>query len=163
MIPQRHIFKQLNQLKGSKTIIVGIGNTLRADDGAGSLVCERLANANISAEVIDAATVPENYIQKIIKKSPENLLIIDAIDFAAEPGMVKLFKSCQLNSMVISTHMLSPRIFVDMIQKSIKVNVYIIGIQPARIETGGPVSEQITQAVTKVSEILCKIFSPEQK
>ena len=79
---RQHLFEKLNKLRGSSTVIVGIGNTLKGDDGAGPLICEQL-NAKVCAEVIDAGTVPENYIQKIIKKAPQNLLVIDAIDFGA--------------------------------------------------------------------------------
>jgi hydrogenase 3 maturation protease len=79
------LFEQLNKLRGSKTIILGIGNTLKGDDGAGPAVCERIAG-KICAEVIDAGTVPENYIQSIIKKAPQNLIIIDAVDFKSSEG-----------------------------------------------------------------------------
>src|SRR4030042_5124329 len=110
----QQILQQLNQLRGSKTLIVGIGNTLKGDDGAGPLVCERLTG-KICIEVIDAGTVPENYIQTIIKKAPQNLLIIDAIDFGASPGTIDIFRPEQLGSFVLSQHTLSPRFFFDII------------------------------------------------
>ena len=84
MSPDRPLFEQLNKLHDPATIILGIGNMLKGDDWAGPLVCEQLATAKISAELIDAGTVPENYIQRIIKKAPRTLLVIDAIDFGAD-------------------------------------------------------------------------------
>ena len=66
------LLEQLSSLRGTKTLIVGIGNTLKADDAAGPLICQKLKEARISAEVLDTGTVPENYIQLIIKKAPEN-------------------------------------------------------------------------------------------
>ena len=153
------LFEQLNKLRGSKTIVLGIGNTLKGDDGAGPLVCQQLTGKT-SAELIDAGTVPENYIQPIIKKGPQNLLIIDAIDFGASPGSINIFKPEQLNSSVFSTHTLSPRLFVDMITQAIDVNVYFIGIQPAQTQLGQSVSSQVSQAIQSLTQTLVEIFPP---
>ncbi len=153
------LFEQLEKLRDSKTLIVGIGNTLKSDDGAGPLICEQLKD-NISAEVIDAGTVPENYIQKIIKKAPQNLLIIDAIDFGASPGDIKIFETDQISSLVISTHTLSPELFVNMIRQEIETAVYFIGIQPAQTTLGEPVSEKVDHAIGSLVDALKTVFPP---
>ena len=155
-------YEQLNTLRGSATAIVGIGNILKGDDGAGPLVCEQLARAKVSAELIDAGTVPENYIQPIIKKAPQSLLIIDAIDFGASPGSIKIFKPEQLNSHVISTHTLSPRLFVEMICRSIKLAAYFVGIQPAQTQLGQSVSQPVSQAIQELAQTLVQIFPPKE-
>ena len=157
---KRHIFEQLDKLRGSPTVIVGIGNVLKGDDAAGSLVCEQLRQAEVSAYIIDAGTVPENYIQPIINKAPRNLLLIDAIDFKASPGTIKIFESEQLNSIVISTHTLSPHLFIDVILQSIKAEVYCIGIQPAQTQLGQPVSARVSEAIKILCGILIEILPP---
>jgi len=153
----KELSEQLNKLRDSSTVIVGIGNTLKGDDGAGPLVCEQLSG-KVCAELIDAGTVPENYIQTIIKKAPQNLLIIDAIDFGASAGTINIFKPEQLNSLVLSTHTLSPRLFVDMVCHEIKVDVYFVGIQPAQIQLGQPQSAQASQAIQWLVGVLTEIF-----
>ncbi len=152
--------RQLNKLRGSKTVILGIGNLLKGDDGAGPLLCQKLLDVEVSAEVIDAGTVPENYIQSLIKKAPQNLLVIDAIDFGASPGDVQIFRPEELSSRVISTHTLSPRLLVDMICKSIKVNAHFVGIQPAQTQLGQPITPKVSQAVQKLTDVLTGIFPP---
>ena len=154
------LFEQLNKLRDSATVIVGMGNILKGDDGAGPLVCEQLERAKISAGLIDAGTVPENYIQQIIKKAPRTLLVIDAIDFGAEAGTIKIFKPDQLNSHVISTHTLSPRLFVDIIRRSIQVDVYFVGIQPSQTELGQSVSVAVGRAIDQIYGIIAEIFPP---
>jgi len=154
------LFEQLYKLRDSSTVILGIGNILKGDDRAGPLVCERLIEAKISAELIDAGTVPENYIQRIIKIAPRTLLVIDAIDFGAEAGTIKVFEPQQLNSHVISTHTLSPRLFVDIIRRSIQVDVYFVGIQPAQTQLGQSVSAAVRRAIEKLSDIIVDIFPP---
>lgn len=153
----QQLFEKLNQLRNSATVIVGIGNTLKGDDGAGPLVCKQLSG-KVCAELIDTGTVPENYIQTIIKKAPQNLLIIDAIDFGASAGTINIFKPEQLNSLVLSTHTLSPRLFVDMVCREIKVDVYFVGIQPAQIQLGQPQSAQVSQAIQWLVGALTEIF-----
>jgi len=156
----QQLFERLSKLHGSKTLIVGIGNTLKGDDGAGPLICERLRDAGVGAELIDVGTVPENYIQPIIKKAPENLLIIDAIDFGASAGAIELFKPEQLSSSVISTHILSPRLFLDMIRSELEVDAYFVGIQPAQTKLGQSVSADVNDAIRLVVHILTEIFAP---
>jgi hydrogenase 3 maturation protease len=154
------LFEQLNKLHGSKTVIVGIGNILKGDDGVGPLVCQQLQHAKSCAELIDAGTVPENYIQRIIKKTPQNLLIIDAIDFQAPPGTMEIFKPEQLNSTVFSTHTLSPRLFAEMVNRNIEVVVYFVGIQPAHTRLGDSMSPQVCQAVRQLAQTLIDVFPP---
>jgi hydrogenase 3 maturation protease len=154
------LFEQLNKLRSSKTVIVGIGNTLKGDDGIGPVVCQQLRQAKVCAELIDAGTVPENYIQRIIKKTPKNLLIIDAVDFQAPPGTIEIFTPEQLNSFVFSTHTLSPRLFAEMVSRNIKVDVYFVGIQPAHTRLGDSMSPQVCQAAQQLAKMLIDVFPP---
>lgn len=149
---------QLNKLRGSCTVILGVGNTLKGDDGAGPLVCEQLKQIGLSAEVIDTGTVPENYIQPIISNAPDNLLVIDAMHFAAQPGTINIFTPEQLDSAAISTHTLSPRIFIDIVRQNTSAEVYLIGIQPAQTQLGQSLSPQVRQAVQRLSQALAQIF-----
>src|SRR4030042_3394668 len=157
MCANKELFEQLNKLRDFATVIVGIGNTLKGDDGVGPMVCEQI-RGKVCAEVIDTGTVPENYIQKIIKKAPQNLLIIDAIDFGASAGTINIFKPEQLGSFVLSTHTLSPRLFVDIICGSIPADVYFIGIQPAQVQLGQQISEQVNEAIHRLTGRLAGIF-----
>jgi hydrogenase 3 maturation protease len=163
MSTEQQLIEQLKNLSDSSTVIIAIGNVLKGDDGAGPLICEQLAKKKISAKLIDAGTVPENYIQKIIEMTPANLLVIDAIDFGATPGTIQIFEPEQINSLVISTHTLSPRLFVDMIRQNITLDVHFIGIQPAQIELGQSISEQVRRAIQQICNILIEVFPPQQQ
>jgi hydrogenase 3 maturation protease len=162
MSTNKSILQQLNKFRDSSTLIVGIGNVLKGDDGAGPFVCEQLGRAKICAELMDTGTVPENYIQPIVKKAPQNLLVIDAIDFGASPGTIRIFKPEQLNSYTISTHTLSPRLFVDMVCQNIKLDVYFVGIQPAQIQLSQSISPQVSKAIQQLCRALTDIFPPKQ-
>jgi len=152
------VYKLLNKLRGSRTVIVGMGNILKGDDAAGPLLCQELQRIGIGAELIDAGTTPENYIQPIIKKAPQNLLIIDAMDFGAAPGTIRLLAPERLSSFAYSTHILSPRIFADMVCRYVKADVYFIGIQPAQVQLTSPVSEQVKQAIRQLVGLIASTF-----
>jgi hydrogenase 3 maturation protease len=142
------VFGKLNP---AETVIVGIGNTLKGDDGAGPQVCSIL-KGKISAEVIDAGTTPENYIAKIVKISPKKLLIIDAVDFGATPGTVKIFSMDDLRQLTLSTHCLSPHLSIEAIKSEINVDVIFIGIQPAHLQFGHGLSKQVAGAITALAD-----------
>ncbi|MHC4130966.1 MAG: hydrogenase maturation peptidase HycI [Planctomycetota bacterium] len=157
MVEENQSLGRLKALTGTNTLIIGIGQVLKGDDGIGPILVERLKD-RISADIIEAGTVPENYIQPIVKKAPQNLLIIDAIDFGTEPGEIKLFLPEQLSSTAFSTHTLSPRLFINLIKDQIDVDVYLIGIQPAQLEFGQPLSEDVSSALDTLTEMLIEIF-----
>jgi hydrogenase 3 maturation protease len=157
----KQFFEQLNALRNSETVIVGIGHTLKGDDAVGPLVCRQL-KGKVCVKLINAGTVPENYIQPIIKKAPQNLIIIDAIDFGASAGTINIFKPEQLNSFVISTHTLSPHLFVDMIRSELEADVYFVGIQPAQTQLGQSISPPVNQAIQQLTQTLLEIF-PSRK
>ncbi|UCC99350.1 MAG: hydrogenase 3 maturation endopeptidase HyCI [Phycisphaerales bacterium] len=157
----RQLLEQLDELRGSHTLILGIGNTLKGDDGAGPLVCAELKRLNVSADFIDVGTVPENYIQTIIKKGSRNLLIVDAMDFGAAPGTIKILDPGQLSAHAFSTHTLSPRLFVEMIRRQLKADVYFVGIQPAQTQFGQTVSRHVGEAVRRLGCVLAEIFGPK--
>ncbi len=155
--------KPLRTLGGKKTVIIGMGNSLKGDDGIGPFVCNELSKKALAADIINAGTVPENYIQRIIKMEPDALLVIDAIDFGGEAGRIRLLRPEQLNKSAFSTHTLSPHLFIEMIQQSKKVDVYIIGIQPKQIKLGEGISKEVRQSAEELVSELIKIFKADEK
>lgn len=149
----RNLLGQLGKLNPAETVIVGIGNALKSDDGAGPKVCSIL-KGKIASEVIDAGTTPENYIGRLVRMSPKKLLIIDAIDFGSPPGTLKIFSAQDLQQFTLSTHCLSPHLFVQAITSEIDTEVFFIGIQPAHLQLGRGLSKQVSVAVAAlVNEI----------
>jgi hydrogenase 3 maturation protease len=152
--------EQLEKFRGSRTVILGIGNTLKGDDGAGPELCSRLTGRT-SAEIIDVGTVPENYIGPIVKKEPQNLLIVDAVDLKAPPGTIRLLTPDTLSGLSSSTHSPSPRLFIDLVRRDTPAEICFIGIQPVQTELGRSLSPEIEQAVKLLADILSEIFPPE--
>jgi hydrogenase 3 maturation protease len=153
MNSQNPLCRKLKNLLSADTLILTIGNTLKGDDGAGPAIAEQLKPL-APGQVIDAATVPENYIQPIINKNPKVLLIIDAINFDAEPGTAKIFPSGDIKSMAVSTHAPSPQLFLDVIKSSISPEIYFLAIQPAHTTLGQPLSSPVSETIETLVDII---------
>lgn len=133
------------------TVILGIGNTLKGDDGVGPYIISKIKNI----ETIDAGTVPENYIQKIIDSRPDEIIIIDAIDFGGKPGEVKWFSDIDSQNISISTHNLPPRLFIDFIKQQTGAEIKIIAIQPKALRFNTPLSEEVKESADRLIDELC--------
>ncbi len=148
---------ELGALRGTRTVILGVGNVLKGDDGVGPLLCERLAG-QVSAQIIDAGTVPENYLRPIVKARCENLLIVDAVDVGGSPGQVRLLEPDRMGDFAFSTHSLSLHLFLDLLGHEINVRCRLLGIQPGHTQLGRPISAGVREAVETLARILIRIF-----
>lgn len=129
-----------------KTVIIGIGNTLKGDDGVGPYIVSKIKNL----ESIDAGTVPENYIQKIIDSKPGKIIIIDAIDFGGKPGEVKWLKELSSANISISTHNMPPELFIDFISRETGAEINIIAIQPKELKLDSKLSEEVKSSADRL-------------
>ena len=153
----QNLHDQLKDVITPDTLILTIGNTLKGDDAAGPTLAEKLKPV-IGDRIIDAGTVPENYIQPIINKNPKIFLIIDAINFDTEPGSIKIFPPEKIKSMAVSTHAPSPQLFLDVIKSSISPEVYFLAIQPEQTTLGEPLSPTVQLAVNTVANTITDLL-----
>jgi len=138
-------------LKG-KVVILGIGNTLRSDDGVGSLLASRIKE-KVPYVVYDAGASPENYLEKIIKDNPENIVIIDAADFGGKPGEIAVLENEQFQSVnLFSTHNASLYLTINYLQSQIKPNIIILVIQPKTIKFGDELSPEAAKVLEELEE-----------
>jgi hydrogenase maturation protease len=69
-----------------RTIVIGIGNLLRTDDGVGIHIINRLNKTHPKIETLDAAMGSVEIIEGM--RGYERALIIDSIVSGAEPGTI---------------------------------------------------------------------------
>ncbi|MCS7264370.1 MAG: hydrogenase 3 maturation endopeptidase HyCI [Armatimonadetes bacterium] len=158
------IDKLSDLLKGRKVAIVGVGNKMRGDDGVGSLVAEQLQSlANENLLVIDAETVPENYLGTLIDMRPEIVLFVDAVDFGGEPGEWNLLPISLLGDKLPSTHTVSLKL-LGQILESEGIEIWILAVQPKQIGFGVPISKEVSKAIQNIVKVFSqsaeKVFAP---
>ena len=150
-------------LKGAERIVVvGLGNELRKDDFVGVKVVKDLrGQAPKSVMLIESETVPESFIDPIIKFSPTHILLIDAGLLKLEPGALRLIESEEFPSSTsapVSTHALPLQIFCEYIRKSTHAKLALIIIQPKDTDFGEGLSSEVENSALKLTKILLLIF-----
>jgi len=135
-----------------KVVILGIGNTLRNDDGVGSIIASRIKD-KVPYLVYDAGPTPENYLGKIIKDKPDNIVIIDAVDFGGGPGEFRIVEGEDIKTVnLFSTHNASISLTINYLQSNLKVDIIILIIQPKNINLGDNLSPQISKTIKELED-----------
>ncbi|MFH1006988.1 MAG: hydrogenase 3 maturation endopeptidase HyCI [Candidatus Latescibacterota bacterium] len=152
---------QLETILSSHPLILGVGNTARGDDGAGSLLVRKLTG-RVEACCMDAGVAPENFLEKIVRKKPDTVLIVDVADFHGNPGEIRLLDPGQLASGGLSTHALSLQMACDYLQLNIPVEIHLLAIQPA--QTGsGDLSEPVQASLDFLTNLFLELLPRAQR
>jgi len=130
---------------------------LRGDDAAGVEVIRLLKKrGKTNATLIDAGTVPENYLNKISKTNPDIIIFVDAADMEQQPGTVRELNSEDLGCFSFSTHSGSLSLVIDFLKQETKADIRLIGIQTERRNVGAEMSKQVKQAINLLLPVLEK-------
>lgn len=143
-------------LKG-KVVLVGIGNILRGDDGFGPALIERL-KGKVRAVCLDAATTLENYAARIAGENPDTVLIVDAVSLERQPGAYEIIGTPEIIQSGMTTHDISPRMFIEYLQNQTKADIYMLGVQPKNIAIGDEISTPVKQTLKAIEQILKEVL-----
>ncbi len=130
-------------------MLIGIGNALRRDDGAGTYVAERMSGSGWA--VLDCGTVPENFTSVVRRAHPDLLVLVDAAEMGIPPGSFRIVGREQIEDVSIGTHHLPLSHLIDFLA-DVAGSIIFIGIQPAIVEDG----EGLTPAVRRGAEMLAE-------
>jgi hydrogenase 3 maturation protease len=158
-----------------RTIIVGIGNTLRGDDGAGPALVDRLdrlervndlehldypgrgaGNRSPRLQYVNAGSAPERFLGRVFRERPGTLLLADAVHLGRSPGSFRIMPLDEVDEACTSTHDLSLRVLVAQLQDLARLRgrVYVLGIQPARLDLGEGLSPRVERAVELCARLI---------
>lgn len=146
-------------------VIVGIGNSLRGDDGAGpyliNLLSERIEKSKRGGlkgkiYLVDAGEAPENYTGKIASLRPNSIILVDAIDLGKSPGEVGIVESHQILDTTTSTHNFSLRLVCDYLKERTRAPVLVIGIQPQAVDFGKGLSDSVRKGAEELAQVVKK-------
>jgi hydrogenase 3 maturation protease len=146
-----------NHLAG-RVVIMGMGDTMKGDDGAGCLFAETFGKKGPfkNFKIINAELAPENFMGVIENFSPDNIILVDAVDFKAAPGKIRLFSAQEITDTTASTHNFSLSVMLDFLKKEINKEGVIIGIQPKNLEFSEKISAEVREAVNRTVEYIIK-------
>jgi hydrogenase maturation protease len=141
-----------------KTLILGIGNTLLQDEGAGVHAIRHLAERlpkHSGIELMDGGTLSFTLAGAI--EDADNLIVIDAAQLGSEPGATQIFEGDAMDVFVggnrkRSVHEVSliDLLMIARLAEQLPHKRVLIGIQPRDIDWGEqpspPVAVGIQQA-----------------
>ncbi len=134
----------------TRVAIIGVGNEMNGDDGAGVCAVRELAArtpAPPDVLLIDAGAAPESYTGPLRRFTPDLIIEIDAAMLDDEPGATAWLNWREADGLSASTHTLPPSVLAKFIKADLGCEVAIIGIQPERVEMGAGLSPAVTAAV----------------
>jgi hydrogenase 3 maturation protease len=133
-------------------ILMGIGNTLRCDDGIGPYIARHMQGGS-SFLSLDCGTVPENFTAVVRKNRPLLLLLVDAADMGLSSGEFRTIHKDHIKDVSIGTHQLPLSYLIDFLSDSCE-KILFIGIQPGTIADGESLSDEVLAG----SDMLIKII-----
>jgi len=152
-----------------KEVVLGIGNTLKGDDGIGIYVAgkidkylkevskkskqAKLTRAGREVIAISCGTTPENYTSTIRKHNPDKLILVDAVDMGLSPGSYRIIPPDKIEVMHISTHDIPLSIFISYVSEFCG-DIILIGIQPDKMDIGTALSSTVQRSGDRVANLI---------
>jgi len=142
-----------------RVAVVGVGNAMRRDDALGIEIV-KLLQGKVSKRVslVEAETMPENYMDPLLEFRPSHILIIDSGLLGKRPGSAKLLKPNENVKTPISTHTLQLEVFCAYLEKAISAKILLLIVQPKDTSMGEGVTKEIAKAEERISDLLIEIL-----
>ena len=149
-----------------KTLVLGVGNTLLADEGAGVHAMQFLKDRYDlpDTEFLDGGTLGFTLSGAIAEAT--NLIIFDAAQLDGDPGCVRVFEGGEFQDFVMSgCHSVHEVGFADLMDITrlldcLPDNCALIGIQPGYVgwsdRPGEEVRNAIPRAAAEGAALICK-------
>ena len=152
----------------NKIAVIGLGNTLRKDDGIGIIVLEALLKSpkhpqidylNFGIASFDLIHRLEGYVA---------VLLIDGIDTGLVPGELKIFGLedivCNLKDIAVSTHEFDLKSLFELYKRfELKSKIYVAGIQVKDVSCAEgltpPLKARLEYIIKEISRFINKTLS----
>lgn len=146
---ERKLEARIGSLPPDKIVFVGVGNRSRGDDAVGPMLVDMLAD--YVPHAIDAGPSPENVTGAIKKLKPAAIVLIDALLFKdLAPGIPQIVEIDDIRHLGESTHTLSLDVIMEYLKTETGADVFMIGVQPARIKEGEGLSHGIEESLEEI-------------
>jgi hydrogenase maturation protease len=151
----------------NKTLVLGVGNPFRRDDGIGPAVISRLKAEwrlpeshrlrEPKVDLLDGGTDGLSLIDHI--EGYEKVLVVDAVDMEMVPGEVRVFSPEEarltIKADTLSTHGFGLAEVIALMEKlEMKVDMYIIGIQAKDVNFGEGMSPEVSSKIEGILKLI---------
>jgi len=137
--------------RGRRAVLIGVGNSLRGDDGFGPALVQAVAENIPQALCIDAGTVPENYVPVALRLRPDVILVADCTDWGGKPGEVALFSPGEVESLPFLTHGFPLSLVLEELLRRSQAEIKVLAVQGSRLTLGLPLSPPVAAVVDELA------------
>ena len=142
------------------TLILGLGNSLRGDDGAGPAVIEWLSQRILppGVEAVDGGTAGLDNVSMLM--GHERAIIVDAADIGQAPGAWARFTPdvtrLQDHDTALSLHSagLAEALALGAALNVLPPTIIIYGVQPQNLDWSAQLSAEVQAAVAEVGQAI---------
>jgi hydrogenase 3 maturation protease len=132
-------------------LLLGIGNPLRGDDGAGVYAALHLRAEGWQA--VDCGTAPENFTGMVRRLHPELLLLVDAAEMGLLPGEFRVVPRDRIEDVAFGTHHLPLSHLMEFLSDATE-QIHFIGIQPAVVEDREGLSPGVEKGIRRLLRLI---------
>ncbi|RLI28347.1 hydrogenase maturation peptidase HycI [Candidatus Bathyarchaeota archaeon] len=147
-----------------RVIVLGVGNTLRRDDGFGVYVASSLKRFKLrDVLILEAGASPENVLDDILGFNPSHLVVVDSVEMERRPGdLVVAGLESIADEITVSTHRLPMTLLVKYLRlMGFKGRVVVVGVQPGDLSFGEGLTPRVREAADMVVDVLRNVLSNE--
>ncbi len=153
-----------------KKAVIGLGNTLRRDDGIGIFVLESLGDSykKEGIDYLNFGIASFDLLHRI--RDYDTALLIDGINAGLPAGELKIFEldkiEYDLKSSISSSHEIDLKSIIELYKKlGIHTKIYVAGIQVSDVSYGEGLTEALkdkkNDIVKDVSAFIDNVFLKE--
>ena len=152
-------------MSSNKTLILGIGNTLLSDEGAGIHMLDYMQRhypdpANV--KYLDGGTLSFTLVTWF--ESTDNLIVIDAAELKAAPGTVEVFRGEEMDRFAGRTKRsvhevsLGDMLAIAHLTDELPANRALVAIQPEEIDWGHCLSNPVKRALPEAGRCINELI-----
>jgi hydrogenase maturation protease len=141
-----------------KVYVLGLGNTDRADDGAGVLVAQALKKPFPEFSFSEHDGVEGTALDISERPGVATVFFVDAANLKSPPGTIRVVRAEDVNDKEITTHRVAVALMASLLEKAGK-KVAVVCIQPGRIEFRGQVTAKVKDSIDVVIKALQTVMS----
>lgn len=137
-------------VRSESTVLIGLGNPDRADDGAGIQIVSKWKARYPKRAFLDTErSVESAVLDNLENASFEAFLFVDAADFGGITGEFRLFHSGDAGRFhpALSTHKVPMDLLMQLIASKGK-KAYLLGIQAGSVEFPGEISKEVRETIS---------------
>ena len=128
-------------------VVLGVGNFLHGDDGAGPAVAAGVLALGLpGVSAFDCGTAPENFTGVVRRLHPDLLVVADAADMGLPAGSVRRIPACRIHDTAIGTHMMALSHLVRFLADAAE-EIAVVGVQPLWMGDGEGLSAEVLAGV----------------